>query len=130
MKFVQTLFLFLSVFFSLNSKGQSNTQNLKCDNFRKGTFENYAGEHRVVITRHSKIQVEKSDFGKSKYKITWKSECEYDIKLIKTSISFSKKNIGKSYYVKIIEIKENEYTYECILEGTSQVDKGKMKKIK
>jgi hypothetical protein len=125
-KFFLTSLILLS-FSSVNS--QSN-HDLDCSKFKNGTFEMNLDGMKIITDRNEEIQIEKSKLGFSKYKVNWKSDCEYELELTETNLEFMENSIGWVFQVKIMDTKENEYTYECRVEGIDFVQTGVNKKIK
>jgi len=108
--------------------GQSN-EKINCLEFKTGTFEMYVDTLRIISERNLDFQIERTALGTSKYKVFWKSDCEYDLKLIETDFELSKNNIGRVYHIKVISTKGDKYTYECKISGTDFIDIGVFKKI-
>lgn len=79
---------------------------------------------RIVTERKEGLQFERTAIGNSKNKVTWMSDCEYELELIETEVEFSRKNIGRKYQIRIIETQEKQYSYECRVKGVELVDKG------
>ena len=107
--------------------------NLNCTEFKIGKFEQLIEEVDTKINIERTIdgfQTESSKYGISKYKLKWKSDCQFESELIETTIPFSKKNIGKKYNVEIIRIIDPKtYIYKCWVDGVDFVDSDTITKI-
>jgi hypothetical protein len=99
---------------------------LDCSNLKTGSFEqNIEEEHVIVYSTRTPdgFQKDSSKFGVSRYKITWKTDCNYESELLETTSEFSKKHIGRKYLVDIIErVSATQYLYSCRVDGIDFVD--------
>ncbi len=102
----------------------------KCQNFKEGVFVMYFDTVKIELERNKYFQIERTIEGSSKYKITWKSECNYELELLETELPELTSLIGIKYHVTIFPLTDKEYTYECYVQDIPFVDKGKVKKIK
>jgi hypothetical protein len=100
-----------------------------CQVFKEGIFEMYFDTVKIELERNKDYQIERSIDGSSKYKITWTSECNYELQLLETTISELKSLIGIKYYVTIYPVTDKEYRYETHVPGIPFIDKGVVKKI-
>lgn len=106
-----TLILFLGVFFAFRANAQD------CQKFREGSFVNEDDQSGTTyITRKGDVQTEvNNDIGFSiELKITWISDCEYELKLVK--VLENKLDIPHDpnlvIKVVILETKENSFVQE------------------
>jgi len=107
MKNVELIFLFLLL--NVSTVFSQTDKQLNCQNFKTGTFEIYVDTLRIIIERNLEFQVERTILGNSKYKITWKNDCEYDTELIETDFNLFKDHIGRIYHTKITSTKDDKY---------------------
>jgi hypothetical protein len=117
--------LFLLTCIILLSSCNKKTE-FDCSPFKTGKFQQNLEEENAIIysTRtEDGFQKDSSKFGVSKYKINWKSDCKCEAKLLETSNNYSKKYIGRKYYVEIAEkISDKEYIYNCHVDGIDFID--------
>ena len=115
------LFLFVISLFSFCKKDNKN-----CQNFKYGKFTQNLEELKIIVySERTKdgYQLDSSKFGVSKYKLTWKSECDLESKLVETNIPISKKYIGRTYYVSVLKsLSKSSYIYKCQVKGIDFVD--------
>ena len=99
---------------------------MDCSNLKTGSFEQNIEEENVIIYSFRTpdgFQRDSSKFGVSRYKITWKSDCNYESELLETTTEFSKKHIGRKYLVDIIKrVSATQYIYSCRVDGIDFVD--------
>ncbi len=124
---VRLIKIFACVFLIMSIEGLFAQK--ECENFKNGVFEMYSDTFKVNIVRNDSIQISTMRFGVSKYRVKWLGDCEYDIELYETTMSFSLDNIGRVFHVKIIDVKDEEYSYECRVDGVDMVDTGTITKI-
>jgi hypothetical protein len=122
--------LFLIPFFIISCK----KEDLKCKSFKLGKFIQNIEEYDVMVystrTREG-FQRDSSKLGISKYKLTWKTDCELESKLVETTIESSKIHLGRKYKVTVIEVlSEQKYIYECKVDGIDFIDRDTIIKIK
>lgn len=117
------IFLILT-FFSTKAQTPDN-----CQVFKEGAFVMYFDTVKIELERSKDCQIERSIDGSSKYKITWTSDCNYELELMETELFDLKSLIGIRYYVSIFPVTDKEYKYECRVPGVSFIDKGTVKKI-
>ncbi len=129
MKIFKIIILAIGVFFNTYVIAQNNNHVLKCEDFKLGTFEMFVDTFRIEIERKGGFQIEKSSVGITKYAIEWKSACEYNLEMLETTIKNSEQNIGRKYNVKIVDIKDNTYNYECEIVGFNYIIKGAISKV-
>lgn len=101
----------------------------KCEKFKTGKFKYLDVRFaNTKIKRRTKIQREKSKDFKAKYKVTWVSPCEYEMKYLKVKGKENQYMIGKIIKVKMIGILNDSYIYESDFLDKPKVI-GEMKKI-
>jgi hypothetical protein len=97
-----------------------NYNEIDCKTFRTGTFRLVDKDQEYIIERNDTIQIEK-DLKKntiSKFKVTWVTDCEYELDIIEAreeAMNFFK---GKTLSIQILETTDNGYKYEAKLKGT------------
>ncbi len=121
------LFLLCFLIFECNNGKLVSPES--CQEFKNGIFESFSDTLRIISQRKGKVQVERTALGNSKYEVTWKSDCEYELKLLQTEMEIAKNNIGRIYKVKITGTSKNQYSYECSVDGFDFVDIGTLKRI-
>lgn len=108
--------LFLLIAFT-NVQGQ---QNNACRIFHTGTFrydsENPELKNTVIVRQRTRQEEIDPDGKKLVLRIRWKSDCEYQMKFLKSS-TMESPLIGKTMRVKIIAIEGNRYQYAVQMEG-------------
>lgn len=129
MKFSKSISLLLGLVAFSCSERSAKIDSFACKDFKHGKFEMIADNKKITVERTDSVQWERTSLGISKYKVTWKSECEYILELVETDIDNFKKIIGRKYEVKIVNTKANEYQYECSVEGIGFIDKNTLKKV-
>lgn len=112
------------------SPANKMSKNLRCKDFRDGTFEMYVDTVKFVIEREGGFQYENSSLGEAKYQVTWLSDCEYKLKLIESDSWFNEGKIGREYFISITATEKKMYHFESRIEGVNFVDKGTLKQIK
>lgn len=120
---MKALFLFTCLILSSSCDKKTG---LDCSPFKIGKFQQNLEEVNAIVysTRtEDGFQQDSSKFGVSKYKLTWKSDCKCESELIETSNDYSKKYIGRKYYVEIAEkLSDKEYIYKCHVDGIDFID--------
>ena len=97
-----------------------NGVELDCKAFKTGKFKLIDTDQEYIIVRNDTIQIEEDLKKKtiSKFKVTWVSECEYDLDILEgreEALNFFK---GKTLSIKILETFDKGYKYEAKLKGT------------
>ena len=138
LKFANTLLLL--IFISQFAFGQSsNTNKPLCAKFKTGTFElkDKTTNVHTLIKRTKKHQIEYDQNKKGayiKFKLTWLSDCEYTLKVIKAKKADDvlKFFIDKTLHVVITETEGDEYTFQCRFKELPDFPMGtlKIKKLK
>lgn len=108
---------------------QAKSDSLHCKDFKNGKFEIIVDNNKIIIERFDSVQWKKTPLGNAKYKVTWKSDCEYVLELAETDIESFKKIIGRKYDIEIVDTKESEYTFKCTVVGIGFVHKSTLKRI-
>jgi hypothetical protein len=125
-KYIIVLFVLL-IFYSCKKPIEN------CGIFKTGKFEQNIENHGLMIysTRTKDgFQIDSSKLGISKYKLRWKSDCNLESRLIKTTMEVSKNNIGRKYYVDVFEVlSDNQYIYECHADGSDFIDRDTITKV-
>lgn len=91
-----------------------------CKDFKTGKFKLIDGDQEYLIERNNTIQIEK-DLKKqtiSKFKVTWVTECEYELNILEGReevLTFFK---DKTLSIRILETFIKGYKYEAKLKGT------------
>lgn len=115
-------YIFLLICFTSSCKEPE----VDCSTLKTGSFEQNIEEENVIIYSFRTpdgFQRDSSKFGVSRYKITWKSDCNYESELLETTTEFSKKHIGRKYLVDIIKrVSATQYIYSCRVDGIDFVD--------
>jgi hypothetical protein len=97
-----------------------NGYEIDCKTFRTGKFRLVDKDQEYIIERSDAIQIEK-DLKKntiSKFKVTWVTDCEYELDILEAreeAMNFFK---GKTLSIQILETLDNGYRYEAKLKGT------------
>ncbi|NHM05205.1 hypothetical protein [Flavobacterium celericrescens] len=103
----------------------------KCSDFKTGNFiyvnPNFSD---WKVTRNDSIQTETNIANGLEVsgKITWKSDCEFEVAYVKTNHPKLQKMIGKKVEIKIIGISNDTITYEAKDENLKM--ESKMVKVK
>ena len=103
-----------------------------CKSFRSGKFgikEN--GKVTYTILRNDSIQFEKSlETGvEMTFRVTWTSDCEYYLQIVKGSKEAEKFYENKKLLVKILDISGNSFKFSARLEGTDRIMQSVMVKL-
>ncbi|WP_299246842.1 hypothetical protein [uncultured Aquimarina sp.] len=94
----------------------------KCQEFRKGEFRYTDVRYlETRIKRGKKKQRERGKDFKEKYRITWTSDYQYELKYITVNDKKNKHLIGELIKTEIIGITENGYVYRSKLLNQKEV---------
>ena len=88
----------------------------KCSDYKLGNFtyvNQTLSDWKIFRNDSTQIETSKSTGIEVNGKVTWKSECEYEILYVKTNHPKLQKMIGKKVEVKIINIRNDTITYEA-----------------
>ena len=112
------LLLFLIVTISCN------TEPLKADRFKTGTFEIPAGKgyEKTLIIRTDSLQIEKYEDRIDTLTITWKNNFNYTLKMMHPKTALDEDPI----YVKITNLKKDSYEFEAVIGHSNFVQKGEI----
>lgn len=115
------LLLFLTVIVSCN------TEPLKADRFKSGTFEIPEGKgyEKTIIIRQDSIQIEKYQDRIDTLSISWKNNFNYTLKMLHPQTAIDEDPI----HVKITNIEDESYQFEAVIGHSNYVQKGEIFKI-
>ncbi len=97
-----------------------NGNEIDCKTYRTGKFRLVDKDQEYIIERSDTVQIEK-DLKKntiSKFKVTWVTDCEYELDIREAreeAMNFFK---GKTLSILILETSDNGYKYQAKLKGT------------
>ena len=113
--------LFLTVLISCN------TEPLKADRFKTGTFEIPAGKgyEKTIIIRQDSIQIEKYEDRIDTLSISWKNNFNYTLKMVHPKTAIDEDPI----HVKITSVEKNSYEFEAVIGYSNFIQKGEIFKI-
>lgn len=87
-----------------------------CTAFKIGNFSyvnQTFSDWKIFRNDSTQVETSKATGMEVTGKVTWKSECEYEIVYVKTNHPKLQKMIGKKVEIKIISIKNDTITYEA-----------------
>ena len=100
-----------------------------CERFREGTFRftaEVAGEEQTTLfTRKGDLEVSEYRGKKDSASIRWINPCEY----IVTNLNPKNRSEEKPIHMKILSTRDNSYTFEYKLVGSSKSSRGTAYKI-
>lgn len=93
---------------------------IDCKGFKTGEFRLIDTDQEYLIERNDTIQIEKDLKKKtiSKFKVTWVTECEYELNILEGReevLAFFK---DKTLSIRILQTFKNGYKYGAKLKGT------------
>ena len=120
------IFLFLII---ISCFGSCNPPSRDCLRFHEGTFRFTAHvdgeEQTTVFTRQADLEVSEYLGKKDSASIRWINDCEY----IVTNLNPGSRAEEKPIHMKILSTKEDSYTFEYKIVGTSRSSRGIAYKI-
>jgi hypothetical protein len=109
----------LTLLFGTNA--QFSGDELKCREFRTGRFmlNDKKIDRKYVIERNDTLQIETelNTGDTSKYKVTWVSDCEYQLNILEGREELMNFYRGRTLTIRILETYKNGYKFEGQLEG-------------
>ena len=89
------------------------------------------GKVTYTILRNDSIQFEKSlkTGVEMTFRVTWTSDCEYYLQIIKGTEEGEKFYDNKKLFVKILDISGNSFKFSARLEGTDRIMQSVMVKL-
>lgn len=97
-----------------------NDSKIDCKAFKTGIFRLVDKDQEYLIERSDSIQIEK-DLKKntiSKFKVTWVTDCEYELDILEGREEVMNFFKGKTLSIQILETSDIGYKYEAKLKGT------------
>ncbi|UMB54432.1 hypothetical protein MKD41_02895 [Lutibacter sp. A64] len=104
-----------------------NTEPLKADRFKSGTFEIPAGKgyEKTIIIRQDSLQIEKYEDRVDTLSISWKNNFNYTLKMLHPKTAIDEDPI----HVKITNVEDDSYEFEAVIGYSNYVQKGEIFKI-
>ncbi len=122
--YTKTLLYFLLVLFLFSCQNKTQTN---IDSFKRGNYKTVLNDSKTTsfAIRNDSLQIETYDNKKDTFYIKWNNDFEYFLlkKNPKTLLD------STPFYVKIIGIKDNSYTFKAYYKGSNFKQKGTAFKI-
>src|SRR5690348_3885653 len=98
---------------------------LNCKSYKTGKFRIVSKELSIetAIERRKNIQIEKDlkTNATAKFKVTWVSDCEYELDILEGEEKMMNFFKGKTLIIRILETYKDGYKYEAQLKGTELI---------
>jgi len=107
---------------------------VKCTEYRTGTFslqdEALGSDHLIVRTDSIQTETDLMTGAKSKYKVTWVTDCEYELNIIDGGPEIMDFYRDKTLIIQITNVTKDGYRFQGFIKGTDRVVTQVLKKVK
>ncbi len=107
---------------------------VKCTEHRTGTFslkdESLGSDHLIVRTDSIQTETDLKTGAKSKYKVTWVTDCEYELNIIEGGPEIMDFYRDKTLIIQIMDTTKDGYRFQGFIKGTDRVVTQVLKRVK
>ena len=107
---------------------------MKCADHKTGTFslkdENLGSDHLIERTDSLQTETDLKTGAKSKYKVTWVSDCEYELNIIDGGPEIMDFYRDKTLTIQITNTTREGYTFQGFIKGTDRIVTQTLKRVK
>lgn len=107
---------------------------IKCTEHKTGTFslkdENLGSDHLIERTDSIQTETDLKTGAKSKYKVTWVNDCEYELNIIDGGPELMDFYRDKTLTIQITNTTRHGYTFQGFIKGTDRVVTQTLKRVK
>ena len=107
---------------------------VKCSEHKTGTFslkdESLGSDHLIVRTDSIQTETDLNTGAKSKYKVTWLTDCEYELNILEGAPEIMDFYSDKTLIIQITDVTKDGYRFQGFIKGTDRVVTQVLKTVK